>query len=377
MRLAHNLLLESYVSRLATIEKMHPGCHALLLDHLFMYKTRQAEARLARLQATMRSTTGGGLTLKAKSRADLGRPLRTANGSKIQLGALCAQVELQAALYSVKELRKRKTDGLWQRLAKIRQDYDAVRTNLAACHVWHRRQTCYVTESGRKRKAPPTAIGCIGLIGEQPAPGSIVKKGRGNFYKNATQIKAGRAAMVAHFKELQVAAKRQEQKRPVHRTGKQERRSADAAAKRQQAHLSRAPAKRQKGQKGQKVAAREQVVADLEVEEEEAEAGGDGLMSEDEDGEEDEAGAAAAEITVLRDRAAKAEALVLAMQLQQQVLGEMKRMERIMNDLKAYQNAFKAEHKRAPLTDDNPTDIRALYAEYERLKAVAKQRPDE
>ncbi len=93
VRLAHNLLLESYVSRLATIEKTHRNTHALTLDQLFMYKARQAEARAERLDASLRSPSGGGLRAKAKMKADK-RLCGSANRSRKQKLFLCKQVVL-------------------------------------------------------------------------------------------------------------------------------------------------------------------------------------------------------------------------------------------------------------------------------------------
>ena len=163
----------------------------------------------------------------------------------------------------------------------------------------------------------------------------------------------------------------------MHRTGKQERRAADAAAKQPRPGIGpqKKGAKRQR--KGLGVALRVEAVVVSESDsdsEEEAEGVGDGRMSEDEEGDEDEASAAAAEITVLRDRAAQAEALVLAMQQQQLVLGEMKRMERIRKELRTFQDEFKATNGRAPRTADYGPASLALHAEYERLKLAAEQR---
>eukprot|EP00966_Prymnesium_polylepis_P166245 3842988-Prymnesium_polylepis.1 len=56
---AHNLLLESYVSRLAQLEKIHPGMHALTVDKIFMYRARQARGRALRLDTSLRTLRGG------------------------------------------------------------------------------------------------------------------------------------------------------------------------------------------------------------------------------------------------------------------------------------------------------------------------------
>ena len=153
VRLAHNLLLESYVSRLATIEKRNPRTHALLLDHMFLYKARQTKARAARCTAALRTSSGGGLTPKSREKAAEARPLKgSPNGSKKQLLLLCVQVNEKANTYSTKEMHVRKAAGLWQRLRAVRESHDSLASNLAMCKVWHQQTTCYVTPTGRKRK---------------------------------------------------------------------------------------------------------------------------------------------------------------------------------------------------------------------------------
>ena len=105
--------MDRYVSRLATVEKTHPHTHAITLDHLFMYKARQADARAARRAASLRSASGGALKPKAKALAAEGKVLSgSANGSKAQLLLLCKQVEERAGSYSTKALHKRKAAGL-------------------------------------------------------------------------------------------------------------------------------------------------------------------------------------------------------------------------------------------------------------------------
>ena len=325
-----------------------------------------------RLTCAMRSSTGGGLTQKAKARA--GKPLSgSANGSKSQLHVLCAQVNERGSAYTGTALRKRKADGLAQRLGSARVNYDAVRKNLAECHVWHRRRTCYDTEGGKKRKAAPTAIGCIPLLGEPPAPGTIIKKGRGNYYKGAAQLKAGRATMALKTKELSAAKKRQGQTMArMHGTGRQERRAADAAAKQPRPGIGpqKKGAKRQK-----KSVAAVRVVAEESEGDEESEVEGDGAGLIECEGEEGEGDTVeeqqAAEIAVLRAenavlrvaRPAAPLASVLPLLLPEPELGEI---ECLRLKLKAFEHEFLAAHKRKPSLADTPRHMLTLYAEYKR-----------
>jgi hypothetical protein len=126
--------------------------------------------------------------------------------------------------------------GLSRRLFGIRKSHDRLRENVAASHVAQRRASCQTCPSGRARKLPPTAKACTRLLGQQPDPGAVVPKGRGNWYKNEVRLKAGRTSMAAHGKDLDAAARAQRAKEGgrTHGTGGQERRAAAAAEKAQQ-----------------------------------------------------------------------------------------------------------------------------------------------
>jgi hypothetical protein len=98
---AHNLLLESYVSRLAQLEKIHPGMHPLTLHKLFMYRALGARERALRLDPSMRSTRGGGCRALAVAKALACKPLKgSASRSKSQMALLCEQVEMRASKYA-------------------------------------------------------------------------------------------------------------------------------------------------------------------------------------------------------------------------------------------------------------------------------------
>ena len=102
VRLSHNLLLESYVSRLAHLEKQHPRCHALVMDALFMYKAGQTDSRRARLSAAIRSARGRGACSTCQASIAEGRGLLNTgnpNASRAQLRLLLQQSRQQADGY--------------------------------------------------------------------------------------------------------------------------------------------------------------------------------------------------------------------------------------------------------------------------------------
>jgi hypothetical protein len=102
---AHNLLLESTVSRLAMKEKQHPRTHAVKLNHLFLYHMRKEPARKLR-QATEARWTGGGARRKdALEVAANGSELQGANRSKRQQLMLASDVHAQASFYDTKRAR--------------------------------------------------------------------------------------------------------------------------------------------------------------------------------------------------------------------------------------------------------------------------------
>ena len=391
VRLAHNLLLESYVSRLATVEKTHPNTHALTLDHLFMYKARQADARAARLDTTMRSVCGGGLKPEAKLR--IGRALSgSANRSKEQLLLLCSQTDGRGHSYSTKALHRRKAEGLWQRLRAGRERHDTNRANLAASHVAERRATCRTTATGRQRKAPPTAIACIRLLGIQPAPGAIVKHAKGNIYKSAATLKAGRAEMALHSKELRAAAKRKARTMArSHGSGKQERRAADAAAR---AAVPQPLAKRNKLPRAAGAAAAHAAaaVAAEEAASSDEEDEADGQMSEvseDEADEADDINDLRAENTQLRSqlvqelrRPAATQAVSASpppqatpttpLQPELDPL-DVARYKHLKHELKAFHAAFEQRCGRKASGTDVPEQMREVRRQYEHLKRVLQK----
>ena len=187
---AHNLLLESYVSRLANLEKVHKGMHALTLHYTFMYKARQAEARGSRLK--LRSSKRGGLRKAAKAKAAAGKQADgSANESKAKLLYLSKQVDESAGEYTNAELYKRGSAGVKRRLKAERQRHDIVKRNVAASSVANRRATCITAPSGRGRKRERTAIGCEMFV-EHVEPlfnGETRKKDGSNSFKVPRQTR--------------------------------------------------------------------------------------------------------------------------------------------------------------------------------------------
>ena len=163
---AHNLLLESYVSRLTQVEKQHPGTHALTCRELFLYKTRQTQLRAARCEGTLRSGKHGGLRAKAKERrASITKSgLRGANRNKLQLTALCKQSEAASARYDLTKVRRRGAGSVRRRLKEIRAQYETNRRMVADRKVDSQHATCRETKTGRKRKAALMPAACSHLV---------------------------------------------------------------------------------------------------------------------------------------------------------------------------------------------------------------------
>ena len=232
--LAHNLTLESFVSRLKNLQRIHTNLHPLTVDHMFMYNARQTAARAVRCMPEMRSSKDGGARAAAKRKAEQQKPLSgSANRSKRQQFQLCSQLQECCTSYDEKRLHRRGAAGISRSLRETRQEYDSVRTNLAASKNAALRATCRVTGTGRKRKAPLTAAACVALIGDQPEPGAAVKKSRGIIYKDKRTIREGYKALSARARAQKAA--RQQQGRGAarrHGTGRQERVAACRAEQR-------------------------------------------------------------------------------------------------------------------------------------------------
>jgi hypothetical protein len=221
---SHGLLIESMVSRLATVERVHKRSHALVLYHLFMHKCRQAPVRKKRLAAAMRSTSLGGLRKVARAEAAKGAPLKgSANTSKVQKLMLNEQTEAAAARLKHVQLLKRGPDGLRRRITAARRQHDEQRLGLAEMKI----VTLAISCLGPRRAKPKAASECARMVHGVLAPNSKVKKTRQNSHKLKDRIKAGTVTIKERVAEAKAHMRRDKRKRPVARSGKAQRSAAD------------------------------------------------------------------------------------------------------------------------------------------------------
>jgi len=219
---AHNLLLESLVSRLSNIEKVHPGMNSTLLHHVFMHKGRQAGVRKKRLEAALRATSG--VTRSSKARAAEGKALAgSANRSKAQLKLLARQTEAAANKHSDAALFKRGAEGTRRKVLAQRTAHADARSSLVDTKVRSLASTC----AGNRRAKPLSAATCQRLIAKAPPAGAKVKKLRKNLQKDQARIGGEKKIIAAERKQLRAAKEQQQRQRPRARTGKGERRAAD------------------------------------------------------------------------------------------------------------------------------------------------------
>ena len=181
---SHNLLLESYVSRMKRLERGHPGMHALTLDHLFKFKVAQERPREER--KGVRSMRGGGLRQSARELAANGYgSIGAPNGSKLKQHLLLEHIERAATRHTRAYLRGRGRDSP-RNLVRAAHAAYAARKQLTAQRVLaSRRRTCTSTRTGRAR-AIWTASECRLLLGVAAMPlfnGAKVKKMGKNVWK--------------------------------------------------------------------------------------------------------------------------------------------------------------------------------------------------
>ena len=243
---AHNLYVESAVSKLANLEKIHPGTDSQLLNQLFLYTARQEAARAARLQPSLRSDCGGGLREKAK--ANSSKPLSgSAAVNKNQQLMLCSQTETASKGYSTTQLLKRGEESIHQIIADQRGQHKLAE---AGCHqrkVSSMHATCTRGPKGGKRRAAWTAEACTAVVPECLPANSKAPKRRSSLMKQKAVRKAGIAKLRTRRKEAAAAeGTRRARKRPIQRTGAGEMRVACRQLKEQQQQEAAAASKRQK-----------------------------------------------------------------------------------------------------------------------------------
>jgi hypothetical protein len=212
---AHNLLLESYVSRFAQLEKTHKGCHALTIDRLFMYRARGTREKSKRLECCMRSMRGGGRRFAATVNLLAGKLLKgSACRSKSQQKLMCEQAEARAAKYANAGIRKRGIGSIAAQLRSEREAHDAEAARVARVKVASMRATHLVTATGRARHQPLSAIACRAAL-PTLTPGLVQKAGRGNQFKDQTVMRAGLAALRERGRDAANEKTRLARKRPM------------------------------------------------------------------------------------------------------------------------------------------------------------------
>lgn len=212
---AHNLLLESYVSRLAQLEKIHPGMHALTVDKIFMYRARQTRGRALRLDASVRAVRGGGLRRASVAAALKGSQLKgSACRSKAQQRMMCEQAEARGRRYAEACISKRGSGSIAAQLRCERDRHDAEAARVAHVKLESLRTSCTVTPTGRARKLPLTAIACRAAL---PAltPGVEQKTSRGNQFKVVEIIRAGLKGVSERAKDQALVAVQLARKGPA------------------------------------------------------------------------------------------------------------------------------------------------------------------
>jgi len=289
---AHNLYVESAVSKLANLEKTHPNLDALTLQEMLLYKARQEESKCARLDASLRSQVAGGLRKAAVERAE--KPLSgSPNDSKLQQLKLCSQVETRSKEYQTAELLRRGDDSVCTAVRDAHCLRDLAESCCNVRKVGSMAASCKVTEKGNKRKAPLTTTACDNLTIDLAEPFAKLHKLMGSRLKQKSVDKALKAEQKARKADRAVEATKATRKRPVQRSGKGER----AAANRAQPRPSRVQTQQTRAQPPRAAAttAREALAAESSGESEAeddagAEEGDDEIESEGEDSEGEEEG---------------------------------------------------------------------------------------
>ena len=233
---AHNLFLESLVSRLSMLEKRHPRTHALTLDTLFKYHMKQLRSREQRQMSSVRSDKGGGLREKAREAREEEKKLHGCNRTLAQQLLLAEDALACARRYTAKaapELLWRKSRGVTQGVRQLSAAYVENMQAVAAVKVESLRKT---NEAGpsRQRKAALTLQACRTLVAPQAPAYAKVKKGRGCIHKDPAGLKLRKAQMRARIKEAKARAAATRRKRPLSEAGRRRLEAREAPAARQQ-----------------------------------------------------------------------------------------------------------------------------------------------
>ena len=207
---AHNLLVESYVSRVSTISKVHKGVEPMTLAATFMYKTSLEGDKTARRSKELRvrrTQRRHGAPLR------LDKDLKKDGINKLQLRTLEMQAVARAEAMQARrsEFFKRKDGAALGRQVQLKRAAVKGRTRKVA-----RRQlsalvrTCKVGPSGRARQAPLTAEECTFYL---PDDMNVPENRRSNPLKKAGLWAKGDAKVRARRQEKKEARKRRSRKR--------------------------------------------------------------------------------------------------------------------------------------------------------------------
>ena len=231
---AHNLLVESYVSRVATVSKAHPGLGRQALGALFMYKVRLQNEKGERRGAGMRSTTSGGGRRKKALETCPQKKLKHAN-NKAQLRLLGEQAAARAAALQQRRTEYFSRDGeqnLGNRVQQARKAAQVLAKEVASKKVRALIESCEYGPSGGRRQRPFSAEECMQLL---PCEENLHKNRRGNVFKNEKVFQRGRAKVMEGRKTLRTVQKLHSRKR------KRNQRELNALEGKHQARVSAPP----------------------------------------------------------------------------------------------------------------------------------------
>ena len=203
----HNLPLEAFISRVATITKAHKNISADVIGALFLYKTRLEGEKGARRSAEQRVSVGGSGEQSARRVVNLDKkmPLQRCSSSKRQLRMLAGQAVARAMHMQFRRCTyfRRKTFKNIGRRVRAKRASNHERTQQVAARTLDAlRGSCFHGPKGRARQDPLTAAECTQLL---PPEAQVSKHRRGNAYKNADDAKAGRQRVRAKRRELKAA----------------------------------------------------------------------------------------------------------------------------------------------------------------------------
>ena len=208
---AHNLLVESYVSRVATVSKFHQGIDPLSLAALFMYKVRLEGEKVARRDK--------GLRLRKQPRRNgalikLTKPLAKDGANKLQLKALEAQAIARAqAMQARREefFRRKSGAALGTQVALKRAEAKARSKYVAERQVKAMSRTCKSTATGRRRKRHLSAEECTYFL---PEESQVPEHRRSNCFKDKKLKARGNDRVKRKRQAMDATRKSRARKRP-------------------------------------------------------------------------------------------------------------------------------------------------------------------